>query len=80
MMNWSEYEEKPKPRPIMLPLLFWLASIACLIGIIAGISGCASTSPRSEVCTMHLLGQTEDRVPVVAMTCVTPEQFAESQK
>lgn len=58
--------------------------LACAIVaglLLAGISGCASSpSPRSEVCSMQLLGQTEDRVPVVRMFCVTPEQFAESQK
>jgi hypothetical protein len=42
MMNWSEYEEqKPKPRPLILPLLFWLASILLLIVMLAGLSGCA---------------------------------------
>jgi hypothetical protein len=61
-----------------------LAEIACAVCaglILAGLPACASSpSPRSEVCTMQLLGQTENRVPVVGMTCVTPEQFAESQK
>lgn len=43
MLNWSEYEneEDRKQRPIILPLIFWLASIACLLGIVAGLSGCA---------------------------------------
>jgi hypothetical protein len=57
--------------------------LACAVAaglILAGLPGCASPSPRSEVCTMQLLGQTEARVPVVAMHCITPEAFAESQK
>jgi hypothetical protein len=32
MMNWSEHEPEsfPKPRPIILPLIFWLSSISLL--------------------------------------------------
>jgi hypothetical protein len=82
MMNWSEHEPEsfPKPRPIILPLIFWLSSISLLILILAGLSGCASPGPRSEVCIMQMLGRTESGVPVVAMQCVTPEEFEESQK
>jgi hypothetical protein len=29
---------------------------------------------------MQMLGRTESGVPVVAMQCVTPEEFEESQK
>jgi hypothetical protein len=53
------------------------ALLALLLVILAG---CASTGPRSEVCIMQMLGRTESGVPVVAMQCVTPEEFEESQK
>jgi hypothetical protein len=55
---------------------------AILLALLLGpMFGCASSpSPRSEVCAMRLLGATQDGVSVVAVQCVTPEQFAESQK
>lgn len=68
-------------RPIILPLLIWLSIIGCAILLMAGLSGCASSpSPRSEVCFLRILGSTENGMPVVAQTCMTPEAFAESQK
>lgn len=77
-----EYQKRERPRPIVLPLFLWLAAILTLIFILAGLSGCATTKegPRQEVCRFQLLGQTTSGLPVVATLCVTPEQFAESQK
>lgn len=77
-----EYEQS-QPRPIILPLLIWLAIIGCVIFLLAGCATEpkeASKSPRSEVCLLQLLGQTDSGVPVVRTTCVSPEAFAESQK
>lgn len=56
---------------------------AVIAGILlAGLPGCATTEegPRASVCTFQLVGQTSSGLPVVITTCVTPEQFAESQK
>lgn len=71
------------PRPIIFPLISWLAAIGFTIFLLVLISGCATTKedgPRNEVCLFRLLGNTEDGVPVVNAICVTPEAFAESQK
>jgi len=85
MMNWAEYEEdkRIRQRTIILPLILWLGVIACVIGILGSL-GCAtpkeSPSPRTEVCYLRLLGQTEDGMSVVATHCMTPEQFKGAQQ
>lgn len=74
------------PRPIIFPLIAWLAAIGFVIVLAVLVAGCAtepkeaSKSPRSEVCLLQLLGQTDSGVPVVRTTCVSTEEFAESQK
>ena len=82
MMNWGEHEPEQKyRRPIILPLICWIGFVLGLIFVLAALSGCASSpSPRSEVCFLRLLGTTDDGLSVVRSVCMTPEQFAESQK
>ena len=86
-MNWAEYEgeqETPAERCFWRKVGFSIfigISLALLLGPLYGCSSVSPQSkPRSEVCSMRLLGNTGDGVPVVAMACVTPEQFAEMQK
>ena len=76
------FEGKRYQRPIILPLICWIGFVLGLIFLLAGLSGCATTTegPRQEVCMFQLLGQTSNGMPVVALSCVTPEAFAESQK
>ena len=69
-------------RTTILPLVLWALVIACVLFL---ATGCAteepkSTGPRTEVCLLQILGQTESGVPVVKSTCVTPEEFAKSQQ
>lgn len=73
-MMENPHEEQESDLTI-LPPLFWVAIICLAFGLI----GC-STSPRSEVCQLQILGQTETGVPVVMLLCVSPEEFQESQK
>lgn len=74
-----EYQKTAKPRPIILPLIIWIGVILAVLVLMAGLSGCATTE-ESKVCFMKLLGQTEQGYSVVVQSCMTPEQFAESQK
>jgi hypothetical protein len=61
---------------------WWRVGVEVSCAVVAGLilAGCASPSPRSEVCTVQHLGNLESGMPVVALNCVTPEQFAEAQK
>lgn len=60
---------------------FLIFTALALAAIFAPLMGCATKEgPRQEVCSFQLLGQTSSGLPVVALTCVSPESFAESQK
>lgn len=73
--------ERMSPRPLIFPLVAWLAAIGFIVVLLILISGCSSSpSPRTEVCYLRLLGHTEDGMSVVTQACVTPEEFKESQK
>lgn len=66
-----------------LERVYWgrvVTELACAVCLGLLLAGCASPSPRSEVCFLRLLGNTEDGMSVVAQACMTPEEFAESQK
>lgn len=82
MLNWSEHEEeKLKPRPIILPLLAWLAFIGFSIVLLTLAVGCATEQKAEpQVCYLKLMGQTEEGYTVVMQACVTPEQFKAAQK
>jgi hypothetical protein len=79
-MQADEQEREARARVLGPDLLAGLHRLRSS-GIVAGLSGCASSpSPRSEVCYMQLIGRTQDEMPVVRNLCLTEEQFAESQK
>ena len=82
--EWFEEYESPKLGTI-LPKWFWTAAIAVAFGgIFLALPGCATESPKSgpesKVCMVQILGQTDSGVPVAALTCVSPEEFAKSQQ
>lgn len=63
---------------VIVPLPLWAILV---IAVLVCLPGCATKEePRDEVCFLHPLGRTQDGLHVVAARCMTPEQFAESQK
>lgn len=84
MMNWTEYEdeqETPAERCFWRKVGYAIFIGFALAVILGPLVGCATKEgPRNEVCMFRLLGNTQDGMPVVATTCVSPEAFAESQK
>ena len=68
-------------RTTIFPLILWVLVIAGVLFLATGCASEPSKSPRSEVCMVQVLGQSSDTgLPVVAMSCVSPEEFAKSQQ
>lgn len=79
--GWPEPIGMPR-RPIILPLVIWIAMLGCLAWLVLSISGCADAPKVNEpkVCYLKLLGNTEEGFSVVLQQCVTPEEFKAAQK
>jgi hypothetical protein len=69
-------------RPIIFPLIAWLAAIGFLIVFLVLLAGCATEKKPNDpkVCYLKLLGQTEEGYTVVVQQCVTTEEFQAAQK
>lgn len=79
--RWSLFrtDEDAMERCYWRRVGFVIFAAIALALILSPLGGC-STAPVQQVCFVKRLGNTEAGMVVVAQTCMSPEQFAETQK